>query len=325
MNSITQDDEAQKKYEKYKSLDPFPEIKPALLNSADIIDYIITTGMICPFDLSDEKNIKHSSIALRLLWDYIYWNKNGKEVSGKITENKEFKLKSNTIAFVSLKEHIRLPYYIAARFNLKIDNVYRGLLLGTGPLIDPGFDGILSFPLHNLTKNDYTFMGGERIIWVEFTKLSTNQLWVKDIKSTNYNREGRYRIPDNKHKDHNVRDYLREAEKHRDVSSTLPNIVKRVKKAINYFKIRQYFLASVAIISIGALIVGIFNLQNNLIKGVEKKIRDQKIDFQKSIDEQKEDIHKIEGEIDESKYLQLDDRIKELEKQIKELKNSNKE
>ena len=103
---------------------------------------------------------------------------------------------------------------------MKIDNVYRGLLLGTGPLIDPGFDGILSFPLHNLTSNDYTFIGGERIIWMEFTKLSENQLWNQGNELITVNRQGDYRIPKDKHKNHDVQDYLSEAEKQRSVHST---------------------------------------------------------------------------------------------------------
>src|SRR5256885_14069412 len=85
----------------------------------------------------------------------------------------------------------RFPDYIAARFNLKIPNVYRGLLLGTGPLVDPGWSGRLSFPLHNLTTNDYEFPGGEEIIWMEFTKLSENDRWL-DRSVVSPERRGTY-------------------------------------------------------------------------------------------------------------------------------------
>jgi hypothetical protein len=50
--------------------------------------------------------------------------------------------------------------------------VHRGLLLGTGPLVDPGFHGSLLVPLHNLTSDEYTIRGDEGLIWVEFTKTS---------------------------------------------------------------------------------------------------------------------------------------------------------
>jgi hypothetical protein len=45
-------------------------------------------------------------------------------------------------------------------------------LLGTGPLVDPGFHGKLLVPLHNLTSDEYTIRGDEGLIWMEFTKTS---------------------------------------------------------------------------------------------------------------------------------------------------------
>ena len=74
-------------------------------------------------------------------------------------------------------EKLLLPEYIAARFNLHIRHVHKGILLGTGPLVDPGFSGNLLIPLHNLTDNEYKLKGGEGIIWIEFTKLSKHDFW----------------------------------------------------------------------------------------------------------------------------------------------------
>ena len=70
-----------------------------------------------------------------------------------------------------------MPAYIVARFNLKISLVYKGLLLGTGPIVDPCFEGRLSIPLHNLTHNNYTLLGGDTLIAMEFTKTSPNIVW----------------------------------------------------------------------------------------------------------------------------------------------------
>jgi hypothetical protein len=84
----------------------------------------------------------------------------------------DFRLDANTIAFVTLESLMQVPSYLAVRFNLRIKHIYRGLLLGTGPLVDPGFVGRLALPLHNLTTNDYTFKGGEGLIWLEVTKLA---------------------------------------------------------------------------------------------------------------------------------------------------------
>lgn len=88
---------------------------------------------------------------------------------------------------VTLEPIIRLPAYLIARFNLKIRFIYKGLLLGTGPIVDPGFQGRLSIPLHNLTENEYEIKGGESIIAMEFTKISPNKLWDtsrKDVEKS---------------------------------------------------------------------------------------------------------------------------------------------
>lgn len=66
----------------------------------------------------------------------------------------------------------RLPGFLAARFNLQVRHVHRGLLLGTGPLVDPGYWGKLCIPVHNLTDEDYHIPEGRGLIWVEFTKTS---------------------------------------------------------------------------------------------------------------------------------------------------------
>lgn len=69
---------------------------------------------------------------------------------------------------------------MAARFNLHIRYVHKGILLGTGPLVDPGFSGSLLIPLHNLTDNDYFVSGGDSIVWIEFTKLSSHHYWTRN-------------------------------------------------------------------------------------------------------------------------------------------------
>jgi deoxycytidine triphosphate deaminase len=168
-------DEALRRYARYRSDDPFPDIPPALLNSADIADYVATTGMIHPFY---PEGLKPASYEVSLLGDAVYWDEEGRKHIQTISRGDAFVLRQNAIAFVTLEPEFHLPDYIALRFNLKIPNVYRGLLLGTGPLIDPGWAGHLSIPLHNLTTNEYTFRGGEPLIWMEFTKLSPNERWA---------------------------------------------------------------------------------------------------------------------------------------------------
>lgn len=175
--------------EAYSAVDPFPEVPAALLSTSDLLDYAAATGMIHPFriDMADYTTaLKPASYGVPLLGEFVYWERSEEERTapasytkrtGVLAEGDEFTLLPNTIAYVTLEPHFRFPRYIAARFNLNIRDIYRGILVGTGPLVDPGFDGPLSVPLHNLTSNTYTLVGGEPLVWMEFTKLGGAEGW----------------------------------------------------------------------------------------------------------------------------------------------------
>lgn len=226
------DTDANARFNKFFEVDPFPDIRPALLNSSDIRSYVGATGMIYPF-VENEEKFKTASYEVNLLGKCVYWDDKGEKVVKLVKENDEFILRKNSIAFVTLQPMFRLPRYIALRFNLKITHVYRGILLGTGPLVDPGFCNYLSIPLHNLTTNDYVFKGGEGLIWMEFTKLSypakssavtpTPQEWVGKIAE----------FPVRKNKLNDVEDYIRKGEPHRPVRSSIPEVFRNAEEAAN--------------------------------------------------------------------------------------------
>jgi len=78
----------------------------------------------------------------------------------------------NSIVFVSMREQLLLPYWLAGRFDLAIDYIYQGLLLGTGPQVDPGFQGVLGCPLHNISNRPITLSLGEPFAKIDFVKTS---------------------------------------------------------------------------------------------------------------------------------------------------------
>lgn len=168
--------DAKRRHLYFLSKDPFPNIQPALLNSADIYSYVATTGMIFPFY---PENLSGASYDVAIGEKVIWWDeeKQTKHEEDLSRPGTYFKLEPNSIAFVMLEPTFRIPDYMALRFNLKIVHIYKGLLLGTGPIVDPGFVGKLSIPLHNLTANTYTFRRGDLLIAMEFTKLSPNEKW----------------------------------------------------------------------------------------------------------------------------------------------------
>jgi deoxycytidine triphosphate deaminase len=166
------DVEAQRRADEFREHDPFPEIPAALLSSEHIADYVQATGMLWPF-YPDKERLKSASYEARAQ-RFIRWDIDGRKIITDLTKEAKYVLPENSITFVQIESKIRLPDYIALRFNLRIRHVHRGLLLGTGPLVDPGFKGDLLIPLHNLTSEPYEIDGTEGIIWIEFTKTSHN-------------------------------------------------------------------------------------------------------------------------------------------------------
>ncbi len=165
-NSASKEEE----YQKNREQDPFIDITPSLLNSEDVIRYVKATDMISNFD---ESMMKEATYTVRIGKYCYYWEDNKTERKKRdLEKDGPFKLKKDSIVFVELEPTFKVPNYIALRFNLKIEHVYKGLLLGTGPIVDPGFEGKLFIPLHNLTSNDYKFHYRDELIYMEFTKLS---------------------------------------------------------------------------------------------------------------------------------------------------------
>lgn len=182
---MTTNDADWSKHPCYKQ-DPLPGIEPALLNSLDIRRYV-DKGCLLEPESFDQKRMKPASYEMRFLGELSHWE----EVDGrlekrcrKVSEGDRIELRKNSISYLWTEERLLLPEYIAARFNLRIRDVHKGILLGTGPLIDPGFGGRILIPLHNLTDGKYFLTGGDGIIWVEFTKVSTNRYWLPGHQDT---------------------------------------------------------------------------------------------------------------------------------------------
>lgn len=167
--------EATEKYAEYKSKDPFPEVGEALLNSVDLLMYLLKVGIVEPFDINKLKGVTYqctfSGEAHLFNQDSGCMEEVNLDDSGKLIVAK------NSITYLKIQEKFHVPEYMVLRFNLSVSNAYKGLLLGTGPIVDPGFEGNLFIPLHNLTGNEYVIKKGAPLIRVEFTKLSRHIDW----------------------------------------------------------------------------------------------------------------------------------------------------
>ena len=265
-----EDEEAARRFEKTRSADPFPDIAPALLNSADLLEYIAATGMVHPFDVhpgNANEMLKPASCGMRLGGPVVYWADAESESPVKVTRNlqrdEELKLARNSIVYVTLEPVLRMPDYIAARFNLTIRDIYRGLLVGTGPLVDPGFTGRISVPLHNITCNTYTLHGGEPIAWMEFTKISPNERWTEH---DSHGRQSPYvPFPQRKLSRRTVEDYLGRAADGPITSSIPPLVGSAERAAVATKDAAEKQLARIRRYSVVALLAVVLTLAGILI------------------------------------------------------------
>ena len=165
----TNEDAVVERAARWLDKDPYPKIPRALLTAEHIKAYVKATGMIYPFH---EGGLKSASYEMALRGEVIWWDEDKVKQRIEVKGNKPafVELAPNSITFVQVEPTFRLPRYMAIRFNLRIALVHRGLLLGTGPLVDPGFAGRLLIPLHNLTATICRIDLRKALIWVEFTK-----------------------------------------------------------------------------------------------------------------------------------------------------------
>lgn len=163
------------KYADYKSKDPFPNIGEALLNSVDLLMYLLKVGIVEPFDVNKLKGVTYQCTFSGEAHRFNQDSKCMEEIN--LDDTKELILEKNSITYLKIEEKFHVPEYMILRFNLSVSNAYKGLLLGTGPIVDPGFEGNLFIPLHNLTGNEYVIKKGAPLIRVEFTKLSRHIDW----------------------------------------------------------------------------------------------------------------------------------------------------
>ncbi len=151
----------------WKYEDPHPGDRGILLS--DHIDELCDAGLLIGKGY-DRKYLRRAAYTLTIGNEYI----DSEGMHQRLTEERDtFVFKKNSIVYVSIAEELNLPYYVIARFNLRVKWVYDGILLGTGPQVDPGFRGRLSCPLYNLTNLDLTIKRGQEFATIDFEKTTT--------------------------------------------------------------------------------------------------------------------------------------------------------
>lgn len=303
---------------KYYKIDPFDEIQPALLNNVDIEKYVVDAECLVERDDFDESRLKAASYEMRFLGKLYDWNRT---TDGRLQRrcrnvccDDKITLCRNSITYLWMKEKLLLPEYIAVRFNLHIRHVHKGILLGTGPLVDPGFFGNLLIPLHNLTDNDYELKGGEGFIWVEFTKVSKHV--PGNLKSFPSKKD----ITD-------PEQYMKKSTiLERGVQSAFKGALDDAKKnardarnEANRFKRTGYIAIVIGAFAIIVSILGIWLTGHNLISHATKLAQDsQNQAFSTKIEKQDAKLEKFEEDMEKMKI-----HLMEISQSLNELKQQN--
>lgn len=272
----TEDPDAAARAALYATHDPLPSVPCSLLSSAEIHDYARLTGMLCPFYPGA---LKSASYEAHVGGEVRWWDEQGVGHQKEIKRGDTLILRPNSITFVQVEPKFRLPNYIAVRFNLRITHVHRGLLLGTGPLVDPGFEGKLLIPLHNLTSSEYNIDTREALIWIEFTK-TTFSFKPKERMASEIRHFVEF--PTDK-KNLTPEYYLRKANGGNAIRSSIPDALeqgrqdtarsaKSAKEAEDTVLRLRNWLAGLGIFAAASLVVGLFAIYYQVAGMVQSSI-----------------------------------------------------
>ena len=149
-------------------------IPSGMLSSPHIAYCIKKYGIIEEYDMSC---LGPATYHMRIGGKVLSWYKGekvefilGEEEDKNRNIRTQLELRPNSLTFVTTIEKFNLPKDIIARFNLKSKWVHEGLLLGTGPIVDPELKANLLIPLHNFSSLNVLLHWNDKIISVEFTK-----------------------------------------------------------------------------------------------------------------------------------------------------------
>lgn len=278
--------------------DPFTDIKPALLNSADIQAYQEVCGLIEGEEFSF-KRLKSASYEITFKGDGYWWDLKGPQQRQRIEGDKPFLIKKNSIAYISPDVKFTLPDFMAMRFNLRINLVHRGLLLGTGPLVDPGFEGRLLIPLHNLTSQDIDVYAKDGLIWVEFTKISL----LTDPSANTTTRAGKKYVfkpfPPEK-KNLTSTDYFTAAGRG-PFKSSLAELLESATEVLKTIRQWSFFGAIAGAVGIAALVISAlqFGMQStSTIRDANQWVQDSRQELAKKYVESKEATDELRARLD---------------------------
>lgn len=86
------------------------------------------------------------------------------------TDNPVQEIPPHGIAMIRTFERLNLPNDLIARWNIKVKEVYYGLVWVGGPQVDPGYHGPLICPVFNLSTQPYKLEYKKPLFTIDFVK-----------------------------------------------------------------------------------------------------------------------------------------------------------
>jgi deoxycytidine triphosphate deaminase len=135
----------------------------AVLAADEIRFYCSLFGMVRRFD---DNNLRTASYRLTV-GDPV---RLGDQVLDLSTAGSALAIPPRESATLVPAEVLLMPHYLIGRIGLTIGLVQKGLLLGAGPQVDPGYQGALACPVYNMTNHPIQLSRGDRLLRIDFVR-----------------------------------------------------------------------------------------------------------------------------------------------------------
>src|SRR5216684_715305 len=268
--------------------DPDPTVHGVLLSDY-IKRYCDQYRLIEPFE---EKFLDAASYRLHVGEEFWLDDKPVWPESGAVT------IPKNGLLYFSIKEKLNLPRFLIAIHDLKVKEVYRGLLVGRSVNVDPGYSGHINYPIFNFTSQDRLLRVDDEIGTIIFVK--TTPFTAGCIK---------FDKPDNR----SVKDYWKPHETHssavlqlqdrfKKLTALVRNKVKSLEAVIQRLKTLGYIAAIALAVTI---MIGIFEEIRwvaDKVDTLSKRIADQELELTNAkhqIDTQAANVTATQARIDD--------------------------
>ena len=158
----------------YLRKDPHPNEHGVLLRSR--IKCYAEAGMILPFE---EDKLKSAGYRLSIGDEYYL---GGVRYRLQCSQDSII-IPPYEVAIIKTTEYLKIPWFLIARWNIRVSHAYDGLLWVGAAQVDPGYEGYLSCPIYNLSNKPIQLFRGENIALIDFVKTTkSNGDEIKTIK-----------------------------------------------------------------------------------------------------------------------------------------------